>query len=1000
MESEILRYICASQGAVNADDLIYNLFPGDSTTEILRNQQKFVLSYSNGGQKVVARTSLRLCRIKGCLGTCRGLHLCKNLLFSGYCHYTQRGRVCSFSHELNSGHNESLLREHELESLNMAELCTLLLQSDHTFMPSICHDYNNGEGEFGRCKDGAGCKRLHICETFVSRDCSCSKNHDFNAPQPIKLLRDRGLPGTLICSLRCGHGQRGNHQQQRHNSAANGGEDLYSSDGVTEDSSQHLNSSTSDVSVAANDTDAGSDSGRSRQRERRSQPGRGRGGNRGNTQPQRAPTEICMYFIIGHCKHKDQCFQAHDKMPYRWEVLEGDRWTGLPNNEAIERDYCDPQNSYRIICIIILRVKTHKRIHLYHTDFHGSSSPAVYFDSMTCGQKKVRRLSTLSSLVKPNFILTTNWLWYWEDEYGEWNLYASDSAGHTSADLDSAELEQNFLNNDKEVLDFTAGSQSYSLSFQDMMQMNKRYGTMRAVRRRPRFVSAADVQATRARRPPTNSSPVPDNWDKTQIPEIGFSKISVKRTSAEFQTVEALFCTTMQGFDIIGIERIQNKPLWEVFQWQKNQMKNKNRGCNVTEKQLFHGTDSKHVDAICQDNFDWRICGSHGTVYGQGSYFARDATYSHNFTSDSKIRTMFLSRVLVGTYTRGFSDYRRPPPKDGGDKQFYDSCVDNVMSPSIYVVFEKHQIYPEYLIQYKTTHPLVDIVSRASVTVSVQQPTVTQKPRLKRVPAPKTAASVTNNSRFGVSKQHSIGINISISATTNIYTTTKTETGPRSNNSCFSVSKQHCIGINISISATTNIYTTTKTETGPRSNNSCFSVSKQLSIGINISISATTNIYTTTKTETGPRSNNSCFSVSKQLSIGINISISATTNIYTTTKTDTGPRSNNSCFSVSKQHSVNIGINISTTATTTNCTKTNTETGPSTKNSRFSVSKQHSVSIGIDISISGKSGDCTKIKAGTSIGITFDVSISATPNSCTQNYTKTSAGTKTSSFTV
>ncbi|KAM6895699.1 protein mono-ADP-ribosyltransferase PARP12-like [Xenentodon cancila] len=758
MESEILRYICASQGAVNADDLIYNLFPGDSTTEILRNQQKFVLSYSNGGQKVVARTSLRLCRVKGCLGTCRGLHLCRNLLFSGYCRYTQRGRVCSFSHELNSGHNESLLREHELESLNMAELCTLLLQSDHTFMPSICYDYNNGEGEFGRCKDGAGCKRLHICETFVSRDCSCSKNHDFNAPQPIKLLRDRGLPGTLICSLRWiyankealrlsdirrGHGQRGNHQQQRHNSAANCGEgliqftnrhrgrggtrrakrtggnmgnrtapqrtaslsdlltnidvlDLYSSDGVTEDSSQHLNSSTSDVSVVASDTDAGSDSGRSRQRKRRSQPGRGRGGNRGNTQPQRAPTEICMYFITGYCKHKDQCFKAHEKMPYRWEVQEDDRWTALPYNEAIEKDYCDPRNS----C---------------------SNRPSVHFDTMTYDERKVRRLSTLNSVVESRFVLTTEWLWYWEDEFGNWNLYSSDSAGHKCANIDSATLEQKFLNNDKDVVEFMAGSQTYSLSFQDMLQVNKRYGTKKLVCRRPRFVSAADVQAKKARAPRMNSAVVPDNWDKTQIPQTGFSRISLKSSSVEFQTVKAGFFKTMQGFDVTSIERIQNKALWEVFQWQKNHMTNNNGGRNVTEKQLYHGTDSKHVNAICLNNFDWRICGTHGTVYGQGSYFARDASYSHNYTADTHIRTMFLSRVLVGSYTRGSSGYRRPPSKDGGDRNFYDSCVDNEVNPSIYVVFEKHQIYPEYLIHYKDTNLIsIDVSIRISIDVSIR----------------------------------------------------------------------------------------------------------------------------------------------------------------------------------------------------------------------------------------------------------------------------------------
>lgn len=84
-----------------------------------------------------------------------------------------------------------------------------------------------------------------------------------------------------------------------------------------------------------------------------------------------------------------------------------------------------------------------------------------------------------------------------------------------------------------------------------------------------------------------------------------------------------------------------------------------------------------------------------------GSYFALDAKYSHHYTSDSDVKSMFVVRLLVGEYTRGSSDYRRPPSKDGGDVNFYDSCVDDVLKPSIYVVFDKHQIYPEYLLQYQ-----------------------------------------------------------------------------------------------------------------------------------------------------------------------------------------------------------------------------------------------------------------------------------------------------------
>lgn len=43
---------------------------------------------------------------------------------------------------------------------------------------------------------------------------------------------------------------------------------------------------------------------------------------------------------------------------------------------------------------------------------------------MSCASAKVRRLSTASSVTKPpHFILTTEWIWYWKDEYGLWQEY-------------------------------------------------------------------------------------------------------------------------------------------------------------------------------------------------------------------------------------------------------------------------------------------------------------------------------------------------------------------------------------------------------------------------------------------------------------------------------------------------------------------------------------------------------------------------------------------------
>ncbi|XP_064877644.1 mucin-2-like isoform X2 [Oncorhynchus nerka] len=469
----------------------------------------------------------------------------------------------------------------------------------------------------------------------------------------------------------------------------------------------------------------------------------GAGGAASINRPQSCPqrntvrNEICLFFVKGDCKQGEKCWRVHFKMPYKWEVNDGQTWSALPANEEIERDFCDPSK------------------------IHSEGSERVRFDSMSHGLREVRRLSTVSSVTQPTYVLTTEWVWFWEDEYGKWVQYASIKEMHRLSSITSEDLEKRFQEDQSAVVKFTAGQQSYELSFRDMTQKNKAYGTVRMVRRRPVFVSTVDAQAARSRRNgPRNFRAVPGSWDKSAIPDIGYKTVTLLSSDRDYQKVQGLFNNTMRGFQITSIERVQNRDLWEVFQWKRDLMKKNNGGQNSKELHLFHGTDPKHVEAICRDNFDWRLCGTNGTVYGEGSYFARDAKYSHSYTSHSGVRSMFACQVLVGDYTRGNSGLRRPPPKGEGSSTLYDSCVDNVLNPSIYVVFERHQVYPEFLIKYddsvmhwSTSAPAppktVSIQSTSLTPTSNRiQATAAATPS-KRVPSTlnpsKTAATTSSN---------------------------------------------------------------------------------------------------------------------------------------------------------------------------------------------------------------------------------------------------------------
>ena len=52
------------------------------------------------------------------------------------------------------------------------------------------------------------------------------------------------------------------------------------------------------------------------------------------------------------------------------------------------------------------------------------------------------------------------------------------------------------------------------------------------------------------------------------------------------------------------------------------------QGRFVNERQLFYGTSPEIVAAICNQNFDWRLHGTNATVYGEGSYFALNSSYT------------------------------------------------------------------------------------------------------------------------------------------------------------------------------------------------------------------------------------------------------------------------------------------------------------------------------------------------------------------------------------
>ena len=166
---------------------------------------------------------------------------------------------------------------------------------------------------------------------------------------------------------------------------------------------------------------------------------------------------------------------------------------------------------------------------------------------------------------------------------------------------------------------------------------------------------------------------------------------------------------------ILSVERLQNPSLWQgyvckrrtIVQRESSRNPEYNEG-QVEKRWLFHGTDKDTVEKIYQMGFNRIFAGRNMTRYGKGSYFARDAAYSLNYSrADAQgKRYMLLNRVAIGECGQGEEDIPEPPKRPdarAGEHLLYDSTVDKLpmKRATIFVTYHDAQAYPEYLVTYK-----------------------------------------------------------------------------------------------------------------------------------------------------------------------------------------------------------------------------------------------------------------------------------------------------------
>ncbi|XP_015771569.1 PREDICTED: uncharacterized protein LOC107349890 [Acropora digitifera] len=200
---------------------------------------------------------------------------------------------------------------------------------------------------------------------------------------------------------------------------------------------------------------------------------------------------------------------------------------------------------------------------------------------------------------------------------------------------------------------------------------------------------------------------LPKHWTPQPKDQNGFERkvhlyeLNPAKDSQEYQKVQDAFKLSCPNNIIVKIERVQNPALYATYAIQKKKM---DEGNGSKEMSLFHGTTGESCMMINHTGFNMCFHGKNGTVFGNGVDFALQASYSARYSLRNAFgyRYMYLTRVLVGEYTQGRQGLITPPPKDPNDPtDLYDSVVDNVRNPQIFVVFYDCQCYPEYLITFQ-----------------------------------------------------------------------------------------------------------------------------------------------------------------------------------------------------------------------------------------------------------------------------------------------------------
>eukprot|EP01083_Nonionella_stella_P222946 795087_1 len=292
-------------------------------------------------------------------------------------------------------------------------------------------------------------------------------------------------------------------------------------------------------------------------------------------------------------------------------------------------------------------------------------------------KEKAQRMQKKYEELKEDINTVTEYKWKWKDSDGSYYLYKPDISNKLNGlPIDS-------------IFRLPRKKWSYvvkKVSEDSAVQVNQHTSTTREVKR---FMIRTPKAKHVAQRRPEIS--IPDG--------LYYQNDYHTLNDAE---IEQKFYSTVGICKIHEIEDVvveSKKHQYEVNLWNKCRQLKRSR--DKVEKYLWHGASFDILNVIIQNGFD--RCYSTTAVYGSGTYFARDASYSvkdrYTPPHSDGYKYMLLCKVIVGDSMLGSSSITKVPKKADGSE--YDTLVDTLSNTSIYVAWRDYYAIPLFRIKFK-----------------------------------------------------------------------------------------------------------------------------------------------------------------------------------------------------------------------------------------------------------------------------------------------------------